>query len=1013
MNFIPLHIYSGYSLLNSGLNFDRVFDGVQTNKYIGCGLCDKNVLSGVPEFISRCEKNNIKPIIGIDVPVNINNTLFTISLFALDEQGYLSLVKISSSLTSTLDLNLMKNELKNVVCIIASISNPFDILQNDLHELMRFSNLFKDFYIGIENYSNKDFEKVSEIREFAVSHSYNTIAFPFIKYLKPSDAIVLEITHAIANDLNIEAKELNGPYFFPSLDYIQSFYTNEEIENTEKLINKVNFNFNQKRGQMIKFSNDDAKTLLSTKCFNNLKELKINDEKHIQRLNYELEVISSMGYCDYFLIVADYVEYAKTHNIFVGPGRGSAAGALVSYLLNITTVDPLKYDLVFERFLNKDRISMPDIDIDFEDINRDKIVAYLVSRYGAERVANIITFQTIGAKQSIRDIGRVYQYPSKIIEELSKAIPDNKINLHDAYRRAPAFKALVDKDVYYLDYIKLASKIEGLPRQSSIHAAGVVLNNEPIAYKMPVINNSNTLSIAQYEMTYLENQGFLKMDVLGLRNLTIIHKCLNLIKEYRNIDIDYENIPYDIPEIYQMISKGLTSGIFQLESNGIKRAIEKLQPSCFDDIVALLALFRPGPMDSIELYARRKNKGEQVKYIVPEMEPILKSTYGIMVYQEQIMQVVQTVAGFTLSQADIFRRAISKKDIKKMSSLKEQFIKGCLNNKYSEKQANEIYNQIEKFADYGFNKSHSVCYSIITCQMAYLKVKYPYEFFISLLEVGSSSSDTKFQEYISEMKKMGINIYLPDINHSTFEYSIHNNGLLIPLTSIHGVPNPIIEAIIHERNKNGDFEDLTDFAVRLIPFGINDLQIIRLIDAGCFDSINPSRASLRHNLPSIIRFVQTFVGDSAQGNIFKLDIKNQPKPRFIQIDDNPLENFELEYEALGITVSKTILSYKKDILESKNIKTITYLKENNYPSVSFACILKDKKVIKTKKGEPMAFLKVFDEENELEVTLFPETYSKALMLLESNKVLIIKGNYQASKDSFIADSVNSLNEEDL
>ena len=1005
MIFAPLHIYSGYSLLQSGLDFDRIFTVAEKHKITHLGLCDKNTLSGVPSFLERCKKQNIKPLIGCDVTFAYNENEYNFSLFCLNEDGYLALVKIVSNVNkSTKDINLFKNEIKKLVCVLPTSTNNFNTLMNNTHDLYNLSKLFNEFFLGIENYANKNLDEVNKIRDFAVNHSYETIAFPWIKYQKHNDDITLSIVEAIANEKIITEKEKSGDFFFPSNDLLNLCYTEEELYNAYNLVERSNFNFDIKRGELLKFAND-SKSILIANCKRALVELNINDEAHNKRLEYEISVISKMGYCDYFLIVADYVRFAKENNILVGPGRGSAAGSLVSYLLHITMVDPLKYDLLFERFLNSERVTMPDIDIDFEDIKREQIVNYLITKYGRERVANIITFQSIGAKQSIRDVGRVYQYPGRDIDLLAKSIPDNKIDLHSAYKKVPAFRSLVDSDEYFLEIIRLAAKIEGLPRQSSLHAAGIVLNNNDIEKSLPVNKDSTGNVITQFEMNHLENQGFLKMDILGLRNLTIIHKCLDLIYENKNIKLDYDNIDFDIPEIYTMISKGLTSGVFQLESSGMKKAIEKLQPTNFDDVVALLALFRPGPMDSIEEYARRKKNPSCVSYIVKELEPILKSTYGIIIYQEQIMQITQVIAGFTLAQADIFRRAISKKDANKMNALKDDFINGALKNGYNEKVSNEIYQHILKFADYGFNKSHSVSYAYITCQMAYLKYIYPYEFYISLLEIGSSNNDTKFSEYISEIKKLGFKLHLPNINISTYEYQIHDNGLIIPLTSIRGIKGDIISAIIYERDKNGEFKDLFDFVVRILPYGINDLQIARLIDSGCFDTINPSRASLRANIPNAIRYAMLFVGDSKQMTLIKPT--EEEKPRFINVEDNSLENFELEFEALGMTISKTILSYKKDLLEEKGIKNINHIL-TKYSKDPFACILKSKKIINTKKGTPMAFLKVFDEDNELEVTLFPEVYANSLMLLESNSVLIIKGYYQKDKESFIAETISIL-----
>ncbi|MCF0116904.1 MAG: DNA polymerase III subunit alpha, partial [Bacilli bacterium] len=963
---------------------------------------------GVPEFISYCKKNKSQGAIGLDLKIKIINTEWLISLFAVNEEGYESLISLSNiAMTGLVTIDDLKGKEQSLIIVIPALCNENVHIFDDTRLL---NNLTKNFFlsfIGIDHYDNEDLAYINEIRELANKYTYDCVAFPNIKYIKEDDAIILEIVNAINNDSTLSIKEKKGKYFFPTKKLLENNYLSTELENTIKIVEACNFTFDNKRGQMMKYCPNDFEEL-KTKSIEALKEYGLTNDKYQNRLNYELDIINKMGYPSYFLVVADYVKFAKENGIFVGPGRGSAAGSLVSYLLGITKVDPLKHDLLFERFLNSNRVTMPDIDIDFEDIRREDVVNYLKKKYGNERVSNIITFQTIGAKQSLRDIGRVYKYPTRDIDLLSKSISDNKIDLHNAYRKIPAFKQLVDSDKYYLEIVSLASKIEGLPRQSSIHAAGIILNDEPIEKKLPIIKDTNNNLISQYEMNFLESQGFLKMDLLGLRNLTIIHKCLELIRNNKKININYDTMNFDIPEIYQMISSGKTMGLFQLESSGIRRAINILKPQSFDDVVALLALFRPGPMDNIETYAKRKQGQEKITYLVPQLEPILKTTYGIIIYQEQIMQIVTTIAGFTLAEADIFRRAISKKESSKMIELEQQFLDGATNNGYSKNIAKQIFDNILKFANYGFNKSHSVAYAFITCQMAWLKYNYPIEFYISLLEVGSSNSDVKFNEYISEIKANNLQIHLPNINISNLEYEQYQDGLIIPLTAIRGITNELANNIIMERNKNGAYKDLFDFTLRMKNFGITNAQIFRLIDAGALSPFELNRATLRANVENALIFASINSTESNQLSLLK--VNDLPKPALTYMNDDPLDNFNLEFEALGITISKTILSYKKDYLKNNNIKTINEALSMKGTS-TFAGIIKNKKIIKTKTGKPMAFVKVFDEDDEVELTVFPDDYAKCLMNIEVNNAVIINGKYD-NQDTFIATNIQLLKEED-
>ena len=715
-----------------------------------------------------------------------------------------------------------------------------------------------------------------------------------------------------------------------------------------------------------------------------------------------------MGYADYFLIVADFVNYSKNHNILVGPGRGSAAGSLVSYALNITEVDPLKFDLQFERFLNKARKSMPDIDIDFMDTCRDRVIQYMRDKYGNNKVANIVAFQTIQAKQALRDIGRVYNIPTRHIDLLSKSITD-KVTLREAYKTLPTFKNLVDSDKYFLEVVSLASKIEGLPRQAGQHAAGIILNNEPIEKVLPVNVDLEGNYTSQYEKDYLESQGFLKMDFLSLRNLTAIDYCLNLINEHQNKSLSFYELPYEDKNIFDVIRKGQTIGVFQLESSGMRNAIKIIQPKEFLDVVTLLAIFRPGPMDNIKDYVDRKNGKIKVTYMSESLKEILAPTYGVLIYQEQINKIAQVMAGFTPEDADLFRRAVSHKEKSVLESSRKSFIKGSINNGYSEANAVAMFNNILKFADYGFNKSHAVVYSIIACRMAYLKYYYPLEFYASILTISSGTSDHKFSDYVSEIKARGYQVYSPDVNKSQKNFVIYNNGLLFPLTMIKGVTDIAINKIIEEREENGEFTDFFNFVSRMYNKGISESVVTKLIDSGALDSLYKSRASMRNTLRYAYQLAELSYDKNGQ-LILDATLDNQ-KQFFIDVDI-PLVNLNLEYDALGIMLSDNPLRYKKDLLEMNHTISLHEASES-YGKVNVAGIISNVKTIKVKKNNTtMAFIKIFDESDELEVTVFPRIYEASFQILTKNNIILVKGRYEHNKDkeSFVADEISLLEE---
>ena len=572
-----------------------------------------------------------------------------------------------------------------------------------------------------------------------------------------------------------------------------------------------------------------------------------------QRLRYELDVIISMGYADYFLIVWDFIRFAKTQDIYIGPGRGSAAGSLVAYCLGITHADPIRYHLLFERFLNPERVSMPDIDTDFPDDRRDEVIAYVHDLYGEHHVSHIITFNTLAAKQVLRDVGKAMQVAPRQIDLLCKLVPNRpKVTLQDAYQERVKFKQMINSGEQMRKLFAIALQLEGLPRHSSLHAAGIILSNEDISNVCPLIDVDEGMCATQFTMEYLEELGLIKMDFLGLRNLTIIDEIVHQInaKEKR---LDIMHIPLDDAKTYQLIRSVDTVGVFQLESEGMKNLIRKMKPTCFEDIVATVALFRPGPMENIPRYLECRTHPEKVDYLHPDLKSILENTYGVMIYQEQVMQIAQTMAGFSLGKADNLRKAISKKKGKELQSLREDFVEGAKQKGYEESLAIRVYELIMKFANYGFNRSHSVAYGMIAYQMAYLKANAPLYFFTALLN-SVIGSETKTSEYVFEARKRHIEILLPSVNQSSNQYEIEGNALRFPLVGIKGIGNAVSNVLIEERQKRGNFKDFFDFVARMEGQKLGKKTMEMLIFAGALDEFKINRSSLLASLDDAIRY---------------------------------------------------------------------------------------------------------------------------------------------------------------
>ena len=992
--------------------------------YEELGLADLGVMYGLPEFVSLAKDNNIFPILGMDV--KCENYFF--SLFIQNETGYSNLSHITSLISKAkleekeLSFAEILPFLEGLICVLPIGYNQiFKEVNNNLKdELLKLSKVFKHLFIGIEIYHKEEITHVNLIRDFALKYAYETIAFPYIRYLKKDDAIVINMLDALRENTTIEQNTIptDSDFFFKTKEEILKFYTPLELKDCEKIKSLIEFKFDAKRGDLIHYTQkDDEET---RQYFIDLikegakkRNIDLNNQVYKRRLNYEYQTIRNLGYINYFLVVQDYVNYAKNVGIPVGPGRGSAAGSLISYCLGITDVDPIKYNLLFERFLNAKRNSLPDIDIDISDIRREEIIAYLINKYGFNKVARVCAFQTIAAKQAIRDAARVYGFPASFIGDLSKTIPNNfkdenakNFSLDYAYENIPAFKKAVDSDVDYKFIFKQAHYIEGLPRQRGLHAAGIILNQDELSTHIPVDYENENELVTQYEKNYLEKQGFLKMDILGLSNLTVIDNCLKKIEKTRKINLKMEDIPYDTPEIFKLISEFKTMGIFQLDTSAAYNAIVNIRPSSFLDVVATISLDRPGPMQFIPSFSRRKHGQERITYLSKTLEPILKETYGIIVYQEQIMQIAQAYASFSFSDADIFRKAISKKDRHELLEMKQKFIKGSVANGHNGVEANTLFEQILKFANYGFNKSHAVCYAMIACKEAYLKANYPIEFYCSILDQQYGSNDTKFSRYLAEIRSSNIKVYLPNINASTLRFEMWNNGLLMPLLGISNLPSKTIIAIIKEREEHGPFESFINFVIRMVysEEKISDSILSKLIDAGAFDTLFANRKALKMSIPNAIQYASMV--KSSEGKLIDTFGMEYKIPEAI---DDPIERLDNECAALGVMISDSPLNHLPENL--KNLKHAPINRLRNGETTVIVGIVRSIKNIVVKngkdKGKPMAFVTIFDETGDVDTTFFSSLWAEIVSEIDINKIVVLSGRYEVrnNRGSFVVGSV--------
>lgn len=1014
-----LHIQSSYSLMNSTVKIDEL---VQTAKQLGydkIALTDDQVMYGVIPFYKACIKAGIQPIIGMTLQIVYeNHSRDTFTILAKDQVGYETLLQLSTEIQLSDEAYLpFESFIKYrdgliVILHIQEESVKEWLRMNDLTNARRWIDFWKnhyhseDFYMGITNKALvQSDENISILQTLAEQTSVSAVGIPIVTYIHEKERFAFECMQAMKHnqiwsyeDSKIVVDSVTHLQTMEELEYDYRAWP-QLIEHTDKIANRchVEMNFDEQMLPAYPVPNEQTATeYLQSICENGLQNRYANVTEEIQqRLQYELKIINQMGFSDYFLIVWDFIQYAKENHIIVGPGRGSAAGSLVAYVLEITNVDPLEHELLFERFLNPERVTMPDIDIDFSDLRRDEVIDYVREKYGATHVAQIITFGTFAARSLIRELVKTLDISDDdlyfILKEMSRL---GSLPIAQYLHQSETLKDYVSQSEKLKTMFRVAVKLEGLPRHISTHAAGVVISKEPLTKHVPLTVGSNETYLTQYAMNELEAIGLLKMDFLGLRNLSLIERILKSIYYTNRQTLNLDEIPVNDEKTFQLLQRGRTNGVFQLESNGMKNVLRELLPNEFADIVAVNALFRPGPMEYIPTYIKRKKGLEQITYPHPDLKDILQDTYGVLIYQEQIMQIAHKIAGFSLGEADILRRAVSKKKESLLAEQRNGFLQGCLKNGYTEQIAKEIFNWIVKFANYGFNKSHAVAYSKISYELAYLKAQYPLNFFSEVMN--SIIGDyTKLTNYMREANESGIQVLGPSIQNSYGFYKVESNAIRMGLQTIKGIGHQVIQEVIGVR-KQAPFKNLFDFCLRVDLKICNRTVIEALIRAGAFDELYSNRATLLASIDTAME----------QGELFK-EYKDQPsfftdalEAEYIEMTDfSQMKKLQDEKDLLGLYISSHPLKNYRSVLNQKGAFTLsrakTMLGKRNAMTIA---IVQEIKVIRTKRGESMAFVTLNDETGILDTVMFPELYRNVNRWLEEEMIVQAIGKIDQRKE---------------
>ena len=1081
-DFVHLHVHSEYSLLDGA---NRIKQLPKVAKELGMdaiSITDHGVMYGAIEFYKACKEEGIKPIIGCEVYVaprsrfdkesGIDNKYNHLILLAKNNEGYKNLSKmVSIGFTEgyyykpRIDLETLEKYHEGLICCSACLAGslPQAILDGNIEKAeeiaLWYKNLFgEDYYIEVQANTLKEQALVNQkLVQLARKLDIQLVATNDAHYTKKEDAYNHEVLLCIQTGKKMSDMDRmrfeTDDFYIKSPEEIREFFPNlpEVLENTVKIAEKCNVEFefghtilpNYEVPEEFETHYDYFRKLCEDGLVRRYGE---NVSQEIKdRMEFEISVIQRMGYVDYFLIVWDFINWAKNNGIPVGPGRGSGAGSIVAYSIGITDIDPIKYNLLFERFLNPDRISMPDFDVDFCYERRQEVIDYVARKYGRDHVSQIITFGTMSARMVIRDVGRALDFPYAETDKLAKMVPfEIHITIEKAIEQNRELRELYEQNEEIHKLLDIAMGLEGMPRQASTHACGVVITKDPVDSYVPLYVNDGAIS-TQYTMTILEQLGLLKMDFLGLRTLTVIQDAINLVKENRGIDVQFDESMND-PKVYKLWGEGKSVGIFQFESAGMTNFMKELKPDSLEDIIAGVSLYRPGPMDQIPRYIKNKLNPEHAEYTHPALEPILKVTYGCMVYQEQVMQIVRDLAGYSLGRADLVRRAMGKKKLDVMAKEREIFINGqvdedeniivpgCVRNGIDSESANKIFDEMAEFAKYAFNKSHAAAYAVVSYRTAYLKAYYPEEMMAATLNSYLGNLD-KIPLYIDECRRMNIEILKPDVNESSTRFTVHDNKIRFGLGSIKNVGVAVIDAIVAERTKNGLFISFTDFCERVQEEAVNRKCIESLIKAGAFDSFGQTRSTLLASFETIIDTIQDTARKSYKGQVsmFDLDSMDSEDKEELKYTFTELKEFEdkellsMEKEMLGIYISgHPLAKIREQIIKATNIDTMKMAeikeeldntgntsKYNDGQFVKYAGIISSIKKKYTKNNKLMAFATIEDLYGQAEIIIFENAYTNAANLLVNDSIVLVEGRLSIREDDgvkIVAREIKELSE---
>ena len=1058
MSFAHLHVHTEYSLLDGSNKIKEYVARVKELGMNSAAITDHGVMFGCIDFYKAAKEAGIKPILGCEVyvapgsrfdreTVKGEERYYHLVLLAENDLGYSNLTKIVSKgyvdgfyYKPRVDMEILQQYHEGIIALSACLAGevPRYLVRNFYEEgkkaALRYQEIFGkgNFFLELQDHGIPEQRLVNQqLMRMSQETGIELVATNDVHYTYESDADSHDILLCIQTGKKVSDEDRmryeGGQYYVKSEEEMRSLfpYALQALENTQKIADRCEVNIEFGVTKLPRFDVPEGYTAweyLNKLCREGLERLydPVTEELK-ERLDYELNTIRTMGYVDYFLIVWDFIKFARDHEIMVGPGRGSAAGSLVSYTLGITQLDPMRYQLLFERFLNPERVTMPDIDVDFCFERRQEVIDYVTRKYGKDRVVQIVTFGTLAARGVIRDVGRVLDMPYAQVDSIAKMIPTElNITIDKALTMNHELKELYESDdeVHYL--IDMSRRLEGLPRHTSMHAAGVVISQKPVDEYVPLSRASDGTLVTQFTMTTLEELGLLKMDFLGLRTLTVIQNAVHLAERSSGQKIDISAIDYNDPKVLEMIGSGKTEGVFQLESGGMKNFMKELKPKSLEDIIAGISLYRPGPMDFIPQYIKGKNHPETVTYDTPLLKPILEQTYGCIVYQEQVMQIVQALAGYSLGRADLLRRAMSKKKAAVMEKERESFVygnpedgvPGCVNNGISEKIANKIYDEMIDFAKYAFNKSHAAAYAVVSYQTAWLKYYYPVEFMAALM-TSCIDNPGKVAEYILNSRQMGISILPPDVNQSEGIFTVEGKSIRYGMSAIKGIGKPVMEAVTREREENGPFVSLQDFAGRMTGKEINKKTVENFIKSGAFDSLGATRKQMMQIYISVLDAAAQERKNSLTGQMSLFDFVDAETKHSYEI---PLPNvgkygkeekLAFEKEVLGIYISGHPLEEQEECWR-KNITAVTtdFLpdEETGFPKVVDGAkvivggMITDKKIKYTKNNKTMAFLTLEDLLGTLEIVVFPRDYERNAALMQEDAKVFIQGRVSAEDD---------------